>query len=85
MPDSLNVGTVPADSYVAVIPGLSNDGSSGHTFFQFTGSILDTSDAGPSGNDVEFQVTATQSGEELGSGIFTPAATQGLSAGPSCA
>jgi hypothetical protein len=32
--DSFNVGTIGAGSLVAVIPGISNDGGLGHTFFQ---------------------------------------------------
>jgi len=77
--DSFNVGTVPAMGTVFVIPGVSNDGGTGHTFFAVIGSILDTSDAGPSGDSVQFRFTGTQGGVPIDSGIFTPAATRGPS------
>ena len=77
--DSFNVGTIAASSYVAVAPGLSNDGGSGHSFFAFTGSLRDTSDVGPNSDSVPFSLTALYGGVDAATGTFTPAATQGPS------
>lgn len=77
-PDTFNVGTIAANSFVVIEPGVSNDGGSGHTFFTFTGGILDTSDSGPSGNGVPFSFTGLLGALSVSSGIFTPAATAGL-------
>ena len=75
--DSFNVGTIPANSFVLVQPGISNDGGVGHTFFAFTGSLLDESDSGPNGDGVPFGFTGQQDASLLDTGIFTPSATAG--------
>ncbi len=78
--DSFNVGTILAGSSVEVIPGLSNDGGAGHTFFAFTGSVLDTSDSGPNSDSVPFSFTGLLNGiTPVSTGTFTPAATRTLS------
>jgi hypothetical protein len=77
--DSFSLGTIPAESYVAVGPGLSNDGASGHTFFTYTGSLLDTSDVGPTSNSVPFSFTGLEGGNTVLTGTFTPGATAGPS------
>src|SRR5579859_3926115 len=61
-PDSFNVGTIAAHSHVFIEPGLSNDGGSGHTFFQVLGGIRDESDSGPNDNNVAFQFNGLLSG-----------------------
>jgi len=78
-PDSFNVGAIPAGGRAVVAPGLSNDGATGHTFFTFLGSILDTSDAIPNSNDTQFEFTAIEGAFQVDSSVFTPAATQGVS------
>jgi hypothetical protein len=78
--DFFNVGTIGTGetaSFKAVVPGLSNDGGSGHTFFAFTGHIRDTSDIVPNGNDTQFEFTGRQGSKAVDSGVFTPAATRG--------
>jgi hypothetical protein len=75
--DSFAVGTIAANSYVVVVPGFSNDGGAGHTFFAFLGGVLDTSDVGPAGNNVPFSVTGQQGAVQLTTGQFTPDATKG--------
>jgi hypothetical protein len=77
--DSFQVGTVPAGWFVWVIPGITDDRQPGHTFFRARDSILDTSDAGPAGDDVAFQFTGLWGDATVDSGIFTPAATRGPS------
>jgi hypothetical protein len=77
--DSFIVGTIAAGGTAQVAPGISNDGRPGHTFFAFTGSIRDTSDVGPDGNDTQFEFTGFQGSNVVDSGVFTPAATQGPS------
>jgi hypothetical protein len=75
--DTFNVGTIPANSFVVIEPGLSNDGGAGHTFFTFLGSILDTSDGGPSANGVPFSFNGLLGALTVSSSTFTPAATAG--------
>ena len=77
--DSFAVGTVAAGASVFVVPGLSIDGGSGHTFFSFQNSPRDTSDQGPNGNDVPFVFTGSYGTTTVSTGIFTPAATYGMS------
>ena len=77
--DSFNVGTIPAGGFVPVVPGLSKDGSTAHTFFAFIGGPLDTSDFTPASNDTQFEFTAVQTPFTVDSSVFTPAATQGVS------
>lgn len=77
--DSFDVGAIPANSTVYVVPGLSSDGGSGHTFFALLGSARDTSDVGPSSNSVPFEFTGLWGGMMVSTGIFTPAATYGPS------
>jgi len=74
--DSFNVGTITAGNYVVVIPGLSNDGGAGHTFFDFTGVERDTSDVGPNQDTVPFSFAGIWNGLSVSTGIFTPAATR---------
>jgi uncharacterized repeat protein (TIGR01451 family) len=81
--DSFNVGTIPAGGRVFVIPGVSNDGGSGHTFFNLRGSnpqyVLDTSDIGLDSDQTQFEFTGQQGGAQVDTGVFTPAATDGPS------
>ena len=77
--DSFSIGTIAASSSVFVTPGLSNDGNAGHSFFLFTGSGRDTSDVGPNSDSVPFEVTGLWGGTPVDTGVFTPAATGGLS------
>lgn len=77
--DSFNVGTIAAGSTVYVNPGVSNDGGAGHTFFNVTGSPRDTSDSGPNSNAVPFEFTGLWGSTSVDTGVFTPAATYGLS------
>jgi hypothetical protein len=71
--DTYNVGTIAALGSVVLIPGVSNDGGVHSGFWTVTGSILDTSDFGPSDNTTPFQLTALFSAQSAGTGIFTPA------------
>jgi len=86
--DSFHVGTIAAGGSFIIIPGLSNDGGSGHTFFAHTGSILDESDSGPTSNSTQFSFTGQVGGQTvesfdlsgtLAAGIFTPDFTKGQS------
>lgn len=79
--DSFKIGTIAGDSYVVIVPGLSNDGAihPAGGFFTYMGAIRDSSDVGPSGDGVPFLFTGLQTGIAADTGIFTPAATQGLS------
>jgi hypothetical protein len=78
--DSYNVGTIAASGHVVIQPGISNDGGS-HPggFFSVTGTILDTSELGPNADSTPFEFTGMQGPLGVDSGIFTPAATKGLS------
>jgi hypothetical protein len=73
--DTFNVGTIAGNSFVLLEPGLSNDGGVGHTFWQFTGSILDTSDVGPGANNTPFQLSGFFGPLVATTGIFTPASS----------
>jgi uncharacterized membrane protein len=77
--DSFNVGTVPAGGRVFVEPGVSDDKGTTHTFFKVTGTTLDTSDQGPNADATRFEFTGVQNGNAIDSGVFTPAATAGVS------
>ena len=77
--DSFHVGTVPAGGRVFVAPGVSGDGSTRHTFFRVTGSLLDTSENGPNENDTQFEFTGMVNAAPVDSGVFTPMATRGPS------
>ena len=77
--DSFQVGTIPANSTVFVVPGISDDGNPGHTFFEFLNAGRDTSDGGPSSDSVPFEFTGLLGSTPVDSGVFTP----GDSAGPS--
>jgi len=68
--DAFNVGTIAAHSHVFVVPGISNDNASGHTFFKTTGAVLDESDSGPNDDAVRFQLTGLQNGLLIDSGGF---------------
>jgi hypothetical protein len=76
--DSFNIGTIGANSSVFVVPGISNDGATGHSFFAYTGSVRDTSDVGPSGNGVPFSFSGIYGGTTVSS-AFTPGDTYGES------
>jgi hypothetical protein len=76
--DTFNVGTIAAGSFVVIIPGESNDGGVGHTFFAFTGSVLDTSDTGPNSDSVPFSFSGLLGALTVNSGIFTPGPTRHL-------
>ena len=84
--DSYNVGTIPANSSVSVIPGVSDDGQNhgSSNFFTVTGSVYDTSDDGPDDATTQFKFTGQQGGTQIQSidvcgaipaPIFTPACT----------
>jgi uncharacterized protein (TIGR03437 family) len=88
--DFFDVGTIPANSSVNVIPGISNDGQNhgSDNFFTFTGSIYDSSDDFSSLNSTQFKFTGQQGGTQIESvdvcgviaaPIFTPACTAGVS------
>jgi hypothetical protein len=77
--DSLRVGTIAAHSSIVVIPGLSTDGQTHAGFFKNLGAALDTSDSGPNGDGVQFQLTGLQGAVGVDSGVFTPGATAGPS------
>ena len=70
--DSLNVGTVAANNSVVLIPGVSNDGGSGHSFWNTTGSILDTSDFGPDADTLPFDLSGGWNAQFADTGVFTP-------------
>lgn len=70
--DSFNVGTIGAGATVYVVPGISDDGQSGHTFFAVTSVARDTSDVGPLADSVPFQFTGQQGSTPVSTGIFTP-------------
>ncbi len=75
MSDSFSIGTIAAGATAFVIPGLSNDGATGHNFFAYIGSANDTSDNGEDADTTQFEFTGVQGQASVDSGIFTPAAT----------
>lgn len=77
--DTFDVGTIAAGTGFNLLPGVTNDGGSGHTFFAFTGSGRDTSDAGPNSDGVQFEFSGMWNGISVSSGVFAA----GDSAGPS--
>jgi hypothetical protein len=79
--DSFFVGTIVAGGRAIVEPGVSDDGGvhPAGGFFKVTGSVLDTSDVGPSGDNVQFEFTGFVGSVAVDSNIFTPAATRGPS------
>ena len=77
--DSFNVGTVAAGANFILMPGITNDGGVGHTFFAFTGTILDTSDVGPNADSTQFRFTGLQGALAVDSSVFIPATTRRLS------
>jgi hypothetical protein len=76
--DSFDIGTLAAGGQFLIVPGVTNDGGSGHTFFFVNGSIRDTSDSGPNSDGVPFSFTGTQ-GLLAVSANFTPGDTHGPS------
>jgi hypothetical protein len=76
--DTFNVGTIAANSFVVIEPGVSNDGGVGHTFFAFLGSVLDTSDTGPNSDSVPFSFAGLLGSLTVNSAIFTPGPTRHL-------
>lgn len=76
--DTFNIGTIAAGGQFLIEPGVTNDGGGGHTFFNVTGSILDTSDTGPSSDSVPFSFAGMQ-GLVAVSASFTPGDTRGPS------
>ena len=81
--DTFNVPTIAAGSYFSIVPGISDDGGAGHTFFLVTGSALDTSDdvytSVNNGDGIPFFFTGIENGQSVSTGIFTPADTRRLS------
>jgi hypothetical protein len=89
--DFFDVGTIPADSYVVVQPGISNDGKShgSDNFFTVTGTIYDSSDLFLANSDsTELEFTGQQGSTMIESAdicgviaapVFTPACTAGPS------
>lgn len=86
----INMGTIPANSFKNVIPGLSNDGQNhgANNFFTYTGTPYDSSDEFPSLNSTQFKFTGQQGSTQIQSvdvcgivapPVFTPACTQGVS------
>src|SRR5262245_25102974 len=68
--DSFFVGTIAAGGRAIIEPGLSSDGGvhPAGGFFAVTGIALDTSDVGPSGDNVQFEFTGSQGGVAVDSG-----------------
>ncbi len=88
--DSYQVGTIPANSSVTVIPGISNDGQTHPEggFFAVTGSIYDSAALGPNSNTTQFVFTGQQNGAQIESldlcgSLSQPAFTPACTAGPS--
>lgn len=77
--DTFEIGVIPAGGSFVLVPGVTNDGGSGHNFFTATGSVLDTSDLGPAGDGTQFSFTGMTGALTVSSGIFTPAPTSGPS------
>jgi hypothetical protein len=76
--DSFDIGTIAPGGQFLIVPGVTSDGNAGHTFFFVTGSILDTSDAGPSSDSTPFSFTGMLGLVPL-STSFTPGDTDGPS------
>jgi len=76
--DTFNIGTIAAGGQFLIEPGVTNDGGGGHTFFNVTGTIRDTSDVGPNSDGVPFSFTGMQ-GLVAVSGDFSPGDTHGPS------
>jgi acid phosphatase len=70
--DFFFVGTIPAGSHFIVLPGITNDGQTGHSFFAVTGTIRDTSEYGPNADNTQFEFTGLQGSLNVDSGVFTP-------------
>lgn len=88
--DSFNIGTIPANGFKNVVPGVSDDGQNhgDNNFFTVTGTPYDTSDNFPSLNSTQFKFTGQQGSGQIvsadvcgviGPPIFTPACTAGPS------
>jgi len=77
--DSFQIGTIAAGGSFVIEPGVTSDGGSGHTFFNVTGSILDTSDSGPNADSTPFSFIGTQGLLTASTGLFTPGDTKGPS------
>ena len=89
--DSYQVGTIPANSFQIIQPGLSNDGQSHLAqggFFATTGTPYASGDLGPNANSTQFTFTGTQNGAvvqsldvcgSIAAPNFTPACTAGFS------
>ncbi len=73
--DTFTIGTIAGGGSFTLIPGQSNDGAAGHTFFAFLGGPLDTSDSGQDGDGISFQFTGLQNGVAISSGVFTAGAS----------
>jgi len=77
--DSFAVGTIAAGGSVIIEPGVSQDGGAHSGFFTFLGNALDTSEVGPEGDNIKFELTGLRNGQVVDTGIFTA----GQTAGPS--
>lgn len=73
--NSFLVGTIAAGSDFLVIPGVTNDGQPGHTFFDVIGGVLDTSNSGPADDSTPFMFTGLLNGQAVDTGVFTPGTT----------
>jgi hypothetical protein len=74
--DTFTLGTLGAGMNFFLIPGVTNDGGSGHNFFKVTGGIVDTSDSGPSSNSVSFLLFGSQGANTITTNVFTPATSE---------
>jgi hypothetical protein len=69
--DSLLIAPIPANSYLVVVPGESDDLGSGHTFWNVRdGVIRDTSAVGPDANDTQFELDGTWNGQAIAPGLL---------------
>jgi hypothetical protein len=66
--DTLNVGTVAANSSMFVVPGVTTDGSTHSGFWTHLSNsingVLDTSEVGPSDNSTQFLLTGVWGGRQ---------------------
>lgn len=80
--DSFLIGKIAAGARVVIVPGYSNDHSSKHppgSFFSFTGSPLDTSEASMDADSIKFTFSGRMGQLGVGSGVILTRATAGQS------
>jgi hypothetical protein len=79
--DSYFIGTIKAGKSVVVVPQFSNDHKKHATgaFFAYSGSALDTSDAGLDASSVKFAFTGKTAAGTVSSGTIVTGATAGQS------